>query len=104
MLDIKIINGKVIDAEERCLKEIEVGIKDGKIACLGKDLPEAVRVIDAKGHMISAGFIDIHIHEEDFSLTKKKSGLFSSTSVSFSSDHSSSIAPTKTFWHLFPKS
>ena len=72
MLDIKIINGKVIDADACCLKEIEVGIKDGKIVCLGKDLPDAAQVIDAKGHMVSAGFIDIHMHEEDYKLTKKQ--------------------------------
>ncbi len=72
MLDIKIINGKVIDAEARCLKEVEVGIKDGKIVSLGKGLPDAAQVIDAKGHMVSAGFIDIHMHEENFALTKKK--------------------------------
>ena len=72
MLDLKIVNGKIIDAEKERFLDLEVGIRDGKIACIGKELPEAAQTIDAKGHMISAGFIDIHMHEEDFSLTKKQ--------------------------------
>ena len=72
MLDLKIINGKVVDAECGQLLELDVGIKDGKIACLGKDLPDAVQTVDAKGHMVSSGFIDIHMHEEEYALTKKQ--------------------------------
>ena len=72
MLDLKIINGKLIDAERAQLLDLELGIKDGKIVCIGKDLPDAEQVIDAKGHYVSPGFIDIHMHEEDYSLTKKK--------------------------------
>ena len=69
MLDLKIVNGKIIDAEKRQMADLDVGIRDGKIVCLGRELPDAAQVIDAKGHMVSPGFIDIHMHEEDFSLT-----------------------------------
>jgi len=72
MLDLKIINGKLIDTEKEQLLPLQLGIKDGKIACIGEDLPDAVRVIDAKGCLVSPGFIDIHMHEEDFSVTKKQ--------------------------------
>lgn len=72
MLDSKIINGKLIDAENDRLLDLELGIKDGKIACIGKDLPDAAEVIDAKGCLVSPGFIDIHMHEEDFAVTKKR--------------------------------
>ena len=72
MLDSKIINGKLIDAENDRLLDLELGIKDGKIACIGKDLPDAAEVIDAKDCLVSPGFIDIHMHEEDFSVTKKQ--------------------------------
>ena len=72
MLDSKIINGKLIDAENDRLLDLELGIKDGKIACIGKDLPDAAEVIDAKGCLVSPGFIDIHMHEEDFAVTKKQ--------------------------------
>lgn len=45
MLDLKIINGKLIDTEKEQLLPLQLGIKDGKIACIGEDLPDAVRVI-----------------------------------------------------------
>ena len=69
MLDLKIVNGRVADLKERCFKPLQVGIKGDKIACLGADLPEALETIDARGHVVSPGFIDIHMHEEEFSLT-----------------------------------
>ena len=72
MLDLKIINGKLIDTEKEQLLPLELGIKDGKIACIGKDLPDAQQTIDAKGCLVSPGFIDIHMHEEDFSVTHKQ--------------------------------
>lgn len=71
MLDLKIINGKIIDVENRRIIEGDVGIKDGKITDIGTVLQEAHEVIDAKGRCVSPGFIDIHMHEEDYSLTKK---------------------------------
>ena len=51
MLDLKIINGKLIDTEKEQLLPLQLGIKDGKIACIGEDLPDAVRVIPGgRGH------------------------------------------------------
>lgn len=49
MLDLKIINGKLIDTEKEQLLPLQFGIKDGKIACIGEDLPDAVRVIPGGG-------------------------------------------------------
>ncbi len=72
MLDIKIVNGKIIDIENKRIIEGDLGIKDGKITDIGSVPAEAKHVIDAKGKHISPGFIDIHMHEEDFSLTLKK--------------------------------
>lgn len=72
MLDLKIINGKIIDVENKKIIEGDIGIKDGVITGTGNVASEAMCVIDAKGHHVSPGFIDIHMHEEDFSLTQKK--------------------------------
>ncbi len=69
MLDIKIINGQMVDCENKRLVEADIGIKDGKITHVNH-CPEAVITIDATGLMVSPGFIDIHMHEEDLSLTK----------------------------------
>ncbi|MCR4804327.1 MAG: amidohydrolase family protein [Clostridia bacterium] len=68
MLDIKIVGGRAADIRNRQLKDVEIGIKDGRIAQIGKDLPEAAQTIDAKGQVIAPGFIDIHMHEEEFAL------------------------------------
>lgn len=72
MLDLKIVNGKIIDAENKKIIEGDIGIKDGVITGIGSVPAEAGHIIDAKGHHVSPGFIDIHMHEEDFSLTQKK--------------------------------
>lgn len=72
MLDIKIFNGKIIDVEHRKIIDGDIGIKDGKILYVGKVLVEANIEINAEGKYISPGFIDIHMHEEDFSLTGKQ--------------------------------
>lgn len=72
MLDIKIVNGKIIDIENKKIIEGDIGIKDGKITDIGSVIQDAREVIDAQNKHISPGFIDIHMHEEDFSLTLKK--------------------------------
>ncbi len=66
MLDILIKNGKYADFDSKEFTEGDVGIKDGKIISLGDTSQKAKEVIDAKGKIISPGFIDIHMHEEDF--------------------------------------
>ena len=72
MLDIRITGGRVADIRNRQLKSVDVGVKDGKIVQTGTDLPDAAETVDAAGQVVSPGFIDIHMHEEDFSLTQKK--------------------------------
>lgn len=42
----------------------DLGIKDGKIAALGRLGSYADHIIDAKGMVISPGFIDIHTHTD----------------------------------------
>ena len=41
---------------------LDIAIKDGRIAALGTDLGEARQTVDAKGHIITPGFIDLHTH------------------------------------------
>ena len=72
MLDIKIVNGKIIDVENKTARQGDLGIKDGIISDIGSVPAQAKVVIDAEGKYVSPGFIDIHMHEEDFSLTKKQ--------------------------------
>lgn len=79
MLDLKIVNGKIIDVENRKIIEGDLGIKDGAIIHMGHVTEQSRKVIDAEGHYVSPGFIDIHMHEEDFTLTKKQEYDISAT-------------------------
>jgi dihydropyrimidinase len=46
----------------------DIGVRDGKIVCLGLDLPvsESTRVIDAEGGFITPGGVDSHVHLEQW--------------------------------------
>lgn len=69
MLDIKIVNGKLLNMDQNRLIEAELGIKDGKIDKIGTIDEDARIILDAEGAVVSPGFIDIHMHEEEYSLT-----------------------------------
>src|SRR5436189_739672 len=42
----------------------DVGIAGEKIAALGADLDDAKQVIDARGHHVIPGVLDVHVHLE----------------------------------------
>jgi dihydropyrimidinase len=46
----------------------DIGVRNGKIACIGLDLPvsEASKVIDAEGAFITPGGVDSHVHIEQW--------------------------------------
>jgi N-acyl-D-aspartate/D-glutamate deacylase len=60
--DILIRNGRVIDGSGMPGFRGDVGVKDGKIAEIGKLSGTADKVIDADGRVIAPGFIDNHCH------------------------------------------
>lgn len=72
MLDLLIKNGRYPDFDKGIIKDSNIGIKDGKIAYLGLEEPSAAKIIDAAGRVVSPGFIDIHMHEENFRGEGKK--------------------------------
>ena len=61
-LDLKIINGTIANATETFYADI--GIKDGLIVAIGKDIGKAKRVIDATGKYVLPGGIEAHCHIE----------------------------------------
>ncbi|MEA4847911.1 MAG: D-aminoacylase [Clostridiaceae bacterium] len=65
MLDLKIINGHLIDGSGDKRYKSDTGIKGDKIVAIGdlKD-QESVRTIDAEGLVVSPGFIDMHTHSD----------------------------------------
>ena len=60
--DVLVTNGTVVTATDTYLAD--VGIRDGKIAAIGAQLPRenATRVINAKGKLVMPGGIDVHTH------------------------------------------
>ena len=60
--DLVILNGRVMDPETKFDAVRHVGIKDGKIAVITKDKIKGDETIDAKGHVVAPGFIDMHDH------------------------------------------
>ena len=58
--DLVIRDGKVGTASD--IFTCDIGVKGGKIAALGHDLPKGEREIAAKGRLVLPGGIDAHIH------------------------------------------
>ena len=63
MFDLKLTGGTVVDGTGAPRYTADVAIKDGRIVAVGPDLEgEAAEVIDATGHIVTPGFVDIHTH------------------------------------------
>jgi len=61
-LELKISNGTVANAAETF--SADIGISGGRIVAIGKQLPDADRVIDASGKYVLPGGIEAHCHIE----------------------------------------
>jgi N-acyl-D-amino-acid deacylase len=77
MLDLTIRNGRVIDGSGSPWFKADIGVKDGRIAAVGRldDAPTA-STVDAGGCFVTPGLIDIHTHSD---LTLAMEGRASST-------------------------
>ena len=63
--DILIAGGDVVDGSGSRRSRLDVGIVDGLIAAVDRiEGGSAQRVIDAQGHIVAPGFIDVHVHSE----------------------------------------
>ncbi|MFL6467622.1 MAG: amidohydrolase family protein [Pyrinomonadaceae bacterium] len=64
--DLVIVNARIIDGTGNPWFRGSIGVKDGRIARVGRiDPAEGVMVIDAKNQIVAPGFIDVHVHTED---------------------------------------
>jgi N-acyl-D-aspartate/D-glutamate deacylase len=64
-LDILIKDGLVIDGTGAPWYKAEVGVRDGKISDIDISITEnAERIVDARGLVVTPGFIDIHSHSD----------------------------------------
>ncbi|SCY32724.1 N-acyl-D-amino-acid deacylase family protein [Desulfoluna spongiiphila] len=65
MIDVLIKNGVVVDGEGGASFKADVAIKGERICSVGQTGgEEAALVIDAEGHMVCPGFIDLHTHSD----------------------------------------
>jgi N-acyl-D-amino-acid deacylase len=63
--DLLIRNGRIVDGSGNPWFYADIAIKDGRITDIGKTLPYVGTLeIDAKGLVVSPGFIDIHSHSD----------------------------------------
>src|ERR671917_1991172 len=75
MLDLKVTNGRVVDGTGNPWFYGEVGIKDGRIAEVGRVQGRSRETLDAGGRVITPGFIDGHTHSDLMILDKPLSEI-----------------------------
>lgn len=59
-LDLAVVGGSVVD--DRTVRRLNVGIRDGSVACLTTEPLTARTTIDASGCYVLPGAIDAHVH------------------------------------------
>jgi N-acyl-D-aspartate/D-glutamate deacylase len=62
MFDVKIVGGKIYDGEGGAPYSANLAVKDGLIVEIGECTGEARQTVDAKGAIVTPGFIDLHTH------------------------------------------
>lgn len=63
--DVIIRNGRLIDGTGNPAYHADVAVKNGRIAAIGRVTGDANTEIDARGQVVSPGFVDVHTHAED---------------------------------------
>ena len=63
--DLLITNARLVDGSGNPWFRADIGIKDGRIAAIGRLAPsQAAKTIDAANQIVAPGFIDVHTHVE----------------------------------------
>jgi N-acyl-D-aspartate/D-glutamate deacylase len=69
--DLVIANGRVMDPESKLDAVRHVGVRAGRIETISETPLQGARVIEARNHVVSPGFIDLHEHgqqEESYAM------------------------------------
>jgi N-acyl-D-aspartate/D-glutamate deacylase len=62
MLDLIIRGASVVDGTGRPARVADVGVKSGKVACVGRTDEGAEAILDAGGLALMPGIVDVHTH------------------------------------------
>ena len=60
--DLKIVNAVIVDGSGAPSFNGSIGIRDGLLTAVGEAPGDAEQTIDAQGHIVAPGFVDIHTH------------------------------------------
>jgi N-acyl-D-aspartate/D-glutamate deacylase len=60
--DLKITDGLVFDGSGKDGQYVNIAVKDGYIVEIGTCAGKAAQTLNAKGHIVTPGFIDLHTH------------------------------------------
>jgi N-acyl-D-aspartate/D-glutamate deacylase len=60
--ELVIRGGTVFDGTGAAPITADVGVRDGTVAAIGQRLPDGARTVDARGHWVMPGLIDVHTH------------------------------------------
>lgn len=60
--DLVIRGGTIADGTGGDLIAADIGVKDGKVAAIATGLGRGAEEIDAKGRIVTPGFVDVHTH------------------------------------------
>ena len=64
-LDLLVSGGTLVDPVVGSAAPANLGIAGGRVAYIGPESPEASRVLDVEGLLVSPGFVDTHMHDEE---------------------------------------
>lgn len=95
MYELLIKNGYIMDGTGEAPYLADIGLRAGKIACIGKGLSGGKQVIDAGGLAVTPGFIDAHSHSDNrvLSYPDQKEKLEQGITTSVGGQCGSSPAP-----------
>ncbi len=68
--DLVIANGRAIDPETGLDAPRHIGIRNGRIASISAIALRGARVLDARGHVVAPGFIDLHAHGQQLAAAR----------------------------------
>lgn len=62
MYDTIIRNGTIIDGTGADRYVADIALKDGRVAAIGEINEQSKNEIDAKGKLVTPGWVDVHTH------------------------------------------